>query len=274
MNRQIKTKHGMIDLTKKTAVMGILNVTPDSFSDGGHFNHAEQAVKRALEMEAAGADIIDIGGESTRPGHTPVSESEEIDRVVPVIEKIREVVSIPLSIDTFKSKTAKAALDAGVDMINDVWGAKYDPAIARVAAEYNVPICLMHNGRNEPYQNLMEDIQTELKESIQIASDQGVSQDQIILDPGIGFCKTKQENLDVLRQLDQLQVLGHPLLLGTSRKSVIGHYLDLPVDERDEATAATTSFGITKGVDIVRVHDVLINARVAQMTDLLVRKGD
>lgn len=273
MNQYILTKRGKLDLRQKTLIMGILNVTPDSFSDGGQYNDLNKAVEQAKWMVDNGADIIDIGGESTRPGHTPVSVDEEIERVVPIIEKVREVVSVPISIDTYKAKTARFALEAGADIINDIWGAKFDPEIARVASDYQVPIVLMHNRKESVYKNFIEDMQTDLLESIKIAKDNGVKDEQIILDPGIGFAKSMEENIEAIRHLDVLKRMGYPVLLGVSRKRIIDYVLKLPIDERDEGTGATTAFGITKGVDIVRVHDVVMNARIAKMTDVLVGKG-
>lgn len=273
MNQYILTKRGKLDLRQKTLIMGILNVTPDSFSDGGQYNDLNKAVEQAKWMVDNGADIIDIGGESTRPGHTPVSVDEEIERVVPIIERVREVVSVPISIDTYKAKTARYALEAGADIINDIWGAKFDPEIARVASDYQVPIVLMHNRKESVYRNFIEDMQKDLLESIKIAKDNGVKDEQIILDPGIGFAKSMEENIEAIRHLDVLKRMGYPVLLGVSRKRIIDYVLKLPIDERDEGTGATTAFGITKGVDIVRVHDVVMNARIAKMTDVLVGKG-
>ncbi|WP_182201788.1 dihydropteroate synthase [Paraliobacillus salinarum] len=270
----IKTNHGTLNLNKKTMIMGILNVTPDSFSDGGKYTDLDRAVDQAIKMVKDGADIIDIGGESTRPGHTPVSEEEEIRRVVPVIEAIREAVSIPISIDTFKAETASKAIEAGADMINDVWGAKYDRKMASVAVEKGVPLILMHNRKELNYNNFLEDVKTDLKESITIAQQSGVLPEQIILDPGVGFAKTLEQNLEVMRTLDQFVDLGFPILLGTSRKSMIAKVTNLPVDQRDEATGATTCYGITKGVDFVRVHNVEMNARMAQMMDAMIQKGE
>ncbi|HHU20183.1 MAG TPA: dihydropteroate synthase [Bacilli bacterium] len=272
----IKTKQGKLDLKKKTAIMGILNITPDSFSDGGQYNQVEYAVAQAEKMVADGADIIDIGGESTssyRPGYSPVTIADEIDRVVPVIKAIRQSLSVPISIDTFKSETAKAAIEAGADMINDIWGAKFDPKIAEIAATYDVPIILMHNRKQANYSHLIEDMKNDLQESIKIAKASGVKDDKIILDPGIGFAKTMDENIEAIRQLASFKAMGYPLLLGVSRKRVIGHVLDLPIEERDEGTGALTGYGITKGVDVVRVHNVKLNARIAKMTDALVGKG-
>ncbi len=273
MNRIIKTKHGTLDLAKKTMVMGILNVTPDSFSDGGRYNSLDKAVEQAKKMVQAGADIIDIGGESTRPGHTPVSIEQEISRAIPVIEAVRAAVSVPISIDTFKSETAEQAIRAGADIINDIWGAKYDQRIAQVAADYHVPIILMHNRQVPHYSNFMQDLTADLKDSIAIVRRHGVAEEQIVLDPGIGFAKDLAQNLEVIRSLDQIDALGYPVLLGASRKSMIAKTTNLSVDQRDEATGATTCFGITQGVDIVRVHNVSLNARMAQMMDVMIEKG-
>lgn len=273
MNQVILTKQGKIDLTKKTVIMGILNITPDSFSDGGRYNDLDKAVAQAKQMVADGADIIDIGGESTRPGHTPITAAEEIERVVPIIEKVRASVSVPISIDTFKAITARYAIEAGADIINDIWGAKFDPEMARVAADYQVPIILMHNRKEAKYNHLIEDMQADLFASIEIAKKNGVKDEQIILDPGIGFAKSMEENLEAIRHLAIFKQMGYPILLGVSRKRVIGHVLNLSIEERDEGTGATTAFGITKGVDLVRVHDVVMNARIAKMTDALIGKG-
>nr|WP_204440576.1 dihydropteroate synthase [Amphibacillus cookii] len=254
--------------------MGILNVTPDSFSDGGQFNDIDRAVKQAEKMVLEGADIIDIGGESTRPGHTPISEDEEIERVIPIIKKVRAAVSVPISIDTFKAKTARCALDAGADIVNDIWGAKFEPEIANVAAEYKAPLILMHNRKHPVYRyNLIDEIKADLAESIDLALNNGVEEQQIIIDPGVGFAKSAEQSLEVIQNLDAFKSLGYPILLGASRKSVIGHLLDLSTSERDEATAATTSYGIINGADMVRVHNVKMNARIVKMTDLLVKKG-
>ncbi|WP_091500300.1 dihydropteroate synthase [Amphibacillus marinus] len=253
--------------------MGILNVTPDSFSDGGKYSEIESAVNQALKMVQAGADIIDIGGESTRPGFIPISEDEEINRVIPIIEHVRAAVDVPISIDTYKAKTAHHAIAAGANIINDIWGAQFDPNIVKVAAEYKVPIVLMHNRKRAVYQNLIADMKDDLLKSIRLAQQAGVADNQIIIDPGIGFAKSAGQNLEVIQRLADFKELGYPILLGTSRKSVIGHFLDLPIDERDEGTAATTSFGIVQGANIVRVHNVAMNARVAKMTDVLIGKG-
>lgn len=260
-----------LNLNEKTLIMGILNATPDSFSDGGNYNEVEAAVRHAKEMVMNGAHIIDIGGESTRPGFAKVSEEEELQRVVPIIQSISQAVNVPISIDTYKAEVAKQAIEAGAHIINDVWGAKAEPEIAKVAADYNVPIILMHNRENTNYRNLMADLIADLYESITIAKRAGVRDENIILDPGIGFAKTFEQNLEVMRNLEQLKVLGYPLLLGTSRKSFIGHALDLPVEERLEGTGATVCLGIQKGCEIVRVHDVKEMSRMAKMMDAMLR---
>ncbi|TFB21142.1 dihydropteroate synthase [Filobacillus milosensis] len=254
--------------------MGILNVTPDSFSDGGQFNETSKAVQHAQEMEANGAKIIDVGGESTRPGHEPVDALEEIDRVVPIIEQLKDQVNIPISIDTFKAKTSDASLQAGASIINDVWGAKADPEIAAVAKQHDVPIILMHNQTETKYDDMIEDMKKSLSESIEIAKKHGVPDEHIILDPGVGFGKTYEQNLLAMRRLHELKVLGYPILLGTSRKSMIGHALDLPAEERVEGTIATVCYGIQQGVDLVRVHDVKEVQRAVKMMDLMMGKGD
>lgn len=258
-------------LGKRTYIMGILNVTPDSFSDGGKFNEIEAAVKRAEELIKDGADIIDIGGESTRPNFEAVEADEEIRRVVPIIKAIKEKFDITISIDTYKAVTAEAAINAGADIINDVWGFKKDKDMAKVAAKYNVPCILMHNRESIPYNNLMQDVIMDLVESINIALDAGVKRENIILDPGIGFAKTYEENLIVMNNLEKIKELKLPILLGTSRKSMIGITLDLPVDERVEGTIATTVMGIMKGCEFIRVHDVLENKRAAVMTDAILK---
>lgn len=255
------------DFDERTYIMGILNITPDSFSDGGKYNNVKMAVERAKKLIEDGADIIDIGGESTRPKAEYVFEDDEIARVVPVIEAIRKELDVVISIDTYKSKTAEAAIKAGADIINDVWGFKKDVNIAKVAAKYNVPCVLMHNRESIPYDNLMEDLNSDLMESINLALGAGVDKNKIILDPGIGFAKTLEENLIVMNNLEKVRGLGYPVLLGTSRKSMIGLTLNLPVTERVEGTIATTVIGIMKGARIIRVHDVLENKRAALMTD-------
>ncbi|WP_188207343.1 dihydropteroate synthase [Alkalibacillus aidingensis] len=262
-----------LDFTQKTQIMGILNVTPDSFSDGGMYDQVESAIEKAKQLVSDGAHLIDVGGESTRPGHEPVSETVEIERVVPVIKAIKSQVNVPISIDTYKSKTAEEAVKAGADMINDVWGAKYDPEITAVASEYNKPIILMHNQLEPNYDDLIEDMKKSLYESVEIAKKHGIKDDQIILDPGVGFGKTHAHNLLVMRRLHELKTLGYPLLLGTSRKSIIGKTLDLPVDERTEGSITTVCYGIAQGVEIVRVHDVKETSRSVRMMDAMIGKG-
>lgn len=259
------------ELGKRTYIMGILNVTPDSFSDGGKFNEIDAAVNQARKLIEDGADIIDIGGESTRPGAEYVTEEEEIKRVVPIIKAIKEKLDVTISIDTYKARTAEEAIKAGADIINDIWGAKYDKNMAKIAAKYNTPIILMHNRENKPYENLMEDVVRDLQESIDIALKAGVKKENIILDPGIGFSKTYEENLIVMNNCEIIKKLGYPMLLGTSRKSMIGLTLNLPVNERVEGTLATTVMGIIKGFEFIRVHDVLENKRVAIMIDTILK---
>ncbi|MHB1393542.1 MAG: dihydropteroate synthase [Clostridia bacterium] len=257
---------------KRTYVMGILNVTPDSFSDGGSFFNMDAALKQAVRMAEEGADIIDVGGESTRPGSRPISDEEEIQRVIPLIESLSKEISIPISVDTYRAKTAELAIKAGAHMINDIWGLKYDPEIASVAAAYGVPVCIMHNRTTgTEYGNLIEEILRELEQSIEIAQKAGVKEKNIIVDPGIGFAKTWEQNLQIMRHLDEFKTFGYPVLLGASRKSFIGKVLELEVDERLEGTLAVTAAGIMKGTDIVRVHDVLQNVRAAKMIDSMVR---
>lgn len=260
------------DLENKTYVMGILNCTPDSFSDGGKFNTIDNALKHTEEMIKEGADIIDVGGESARPGYTMISDEEEIARVVPVIERIKANFDIPVSIDTYKSGVADAAVSAGADLINDIWGCKYDKQIASVIAKRNVPCCLMHNRNLEkqPYgTDVMNDILKDIQESIDIAIQEGVDKNKIITDPGIGFGKTLEHNLLVMNQVERLKELGYPVLLGTSRKSMIGLTLNVPSDERVEGTIVTTVMGVMKGCAIIRVHDVLANKRAVIMTEAI-----
>ncbi|WP_320127637.1 dihydropteroate synthase [uncultured Sphaerochaeta sp.] len=256
----------------KTFIMGILNVTPDSFSDGGRFSDIEAALAQATRMKDEGADIIDIGGESTRPGANDiVTADEELRRILPVIQRLSKDIEIPISVDTYKAKTARLAIEAGAHMINDIWGLKKDPEMAEVVASLKVPVCIMHNRETTVYTNLMKDILLDLEQSLEIAARAGVKEEQIILDPGIGFAKTWEQNLLVMKNLEMLKKLGFPILLGASRKSFIGKTLGLEVQDRLEGTLAVTSIGITKKVDIVRVHDVLENVRVARMTDKIVR---
>ena len=260
------------DLKHNCYVMGILNVTPDSFSDGGKWNQLDRARQHTADMIAEGAAIIDVGGESTRPGHVQISNQEEIDRVVPAIRMIKEQFDIPVSIDSYKSEVVEAALQAGADLVNDIWGLKYDHRVADLIAEYRVPCCLMHNRNNTDYQNLMEEVCQDLQESLDLASAAGISEDQIILDPGIGFGKTYEQNLTVMHHMEDLHRFGLPILLGTSRKSMIGLTLDLPADQRVEGTLVTTVMGVEKGASFVRVHDVRENYRAVQMAQAILRE--
>lgn len=257
-----------------TKIMGILNVTPDSFSDGGRYNAVEQALAHAKQLVRDGADAIDVGGESTRPGAQFVTADQEIDRVVPVIRRLKEELDVLISIDTYKPTVARAALEAGADIINDVWGSKWaDQSMAEVAKEFNVPIILMHNRDNRNYGHFIEEVVGDLQESIEIARAAGVRDDQIWLDPGIGFAKDYNQNLELMNRLEVITNLGYPVLLGTSRKSFIGQALDLSTDERVEGTIATTCLGIVKGCAWVRVHDVLENKRASQMMDAMLGGG-
>ena len=263
----------LLPVGQRTVIMGILNITPDSFSDGGLFFDLDTAVRHALEMVERGADIIDIGGESTRPSAVPVTLEEELERVIPVLQRLVQETDVPISVDTYKSGVAGQAVKEGAHMINDVWGLKADPALANVVAGYeDVPLILMHNQKGTQYNSMMDDLLDSLKASTETALAAGVSEENIILDPGIGFGKDTGQNLEVLRRLWELKTLGYPILLGTSRKSMIGITLDLPVTDRVEGTAATVTYGITRGADIVRVHDIKEMVRVVKMTDAIVRR--
>lgn len=264
----------VLDFSKKTYVMGILNVTPDSFSDGGHHNRVEQAILHAKEMVKDGADMIDVGGESTRPGAKKVTLEEELERVIPVIEALKQEVDVPISIDTYKAETARQAVQAGAHIINDVWGAKLDSEMPHVMAESNVPVILMHNRFDTNYQEFMADVIADLEYSIALAVKAGVKPENIILDPGIGFVKSFQQNIETMRRLNEITNMGYPVLLGTSRKSMIGKALDLPVDERMEGTGATVCLGIERGCSIIRVHDVKEMSRMAKMMDIMLGKGE
>ncbi|MDF2037292.1 dihydropteroate synthase [Cytobacillus oceanisediminis] len=264
----------MLDYGKKTIVMGILNATPDSFSDGGKYSHQDLAVKHALEMVENGADIIDVGGESTRPGFDPVPADEELRRVLPVIEAISKEVDVPISIDTYKAEVARQAIEAGAHIINDVWGAKADPEMASTAAETGAPIILMHNRKDMEYTSFFRDVMNDLYESIALVKSAGVKDENIILDPGIGFAKDLNYNLEMMRDLDKLVAIGYPVLLGTSKKRMIGTILDLPVEERTEGTGATVCYGIQKGCQMIRIHDVKEMSRMAKMMDALMGKGE
>lgn len=282
----------------RTYIMGILNLTPDSFSGDGLLNMDESSGELQIDLEAVlekgrrfvenGADILDVGGESTRPGAQTISAEEEMERVVPVIAKLATSLDVILSIDTYKASVAEAAIKEGANMVNDVWGFHADPELVKVAVRYKTPVILMHNrsswanaeikerlgGRyvGIPYENLMEDVKRELMESVSIARAAGIPDDQIIIDPGIGFGKSVEQNLELVDRLDEIRALGYPVLLGPSRKSFIGYTLNLPPDQRLEGTAAAVAIGIGRGADIVRVHDIPFMSRVVRMSDAIVRR--
>ncbi len=297
-NREFDVKNGVY-------VMGILNVTPDSFSDGGKWNRVDRALKHVEEMLAEGMDILDIGGESTRPGSDyNMPAGEELERVLPCIEAVRARFDVPISLDTYKSQVAEAGICAGADMVNDIWGLKWDTGMARVIAEHDVACCLMHNrraagqeidsagkgcenaalggerdsaagGHNADkygYSNFLEDVIADLEESVELARRAGIGTDRIILDPGVGFAKSYEQNLRIINRLEALGALGYPVLLGTSRKSVVGLTLDLPVAQRLEGTLVTTVMGVLKGCTFVRVHDVKENVRAIRMTQAILRE--
>lgn len=262
------------DFNNEIVIMGILNVTPDSFSDGGKFNGVAEAKAQVAKMIDEGAEIIDVGGESTRPGHEPVTAEEETNRIVPIIKMIKENFDVVVSADTSKASVAKAAIEAGADMINDVWGLKRDEDMASVIAEGGVPCCLMHNSKDTAYNHLIMDMVRDLGESVKIAMDAGIPRENIMIDPGVGFGKTVEQNLEVMRQLNVFAGLGYPVLLGTSRKSMIGKTLDLPVEERIEGTLVTTVIGLQSGAKLFRVHDVKENKRAIDMTLAIYKVGD
>jgi dihydropteroate synthase len=262
----------LLEYGKKTYIMGILNVTPDSFSDGGDFDNVDRALKHAKEMVEQGADIIDIGGESTRPGHKVISSQEEIERITPVIKRLKAETSVHVSVDTYKSDVAEAALKLGAEMINDIWGLQKDDLMAEVIAKYDAEVCIMHNQDGTEYKgDIMASIKSFFNKSIEIALNAGVKKEKIVLDPGIGFGKTFEQNIEVLKRMVELKDLGYPILLGTSRKRVIANVLNTDPKDRMEGTVATTVLGIKDGVDIVRVHDVLENSRAAKMADAIIR---
>ena len=254
----------------KTYIMGILNVTPDSFSDGGRWNQFDVAMCHVEDMLNEGMDVVDVGGESTRPGYTKISDQEEIDRVAPVIEAIKARFDVPISLDTYKSGVARAGVAAGADLINDIWGLKYDPEMARVIAEANLPCCLMHNRENASYAEFFPEMLEDLKETLRLADAAGIARDRIILDPGVGFAKSLENNLECVRRLgDLIRAFDLPVLLGTSRKSMIGLTLNLPSDQRVEGTVATSVMAAMAGCMFVRVHDVQANARAVKMTEAI-----
>ncbi len=268
----LRVKNVVWELGKRTYIMGILNVTPDSFSDGGRFTQVETAVDHAFELISQGADIIDVGGESTRPGHREVNDEEELERVLPVVKNLNALTTVPISVDTYKASVAKACLEAGAALINDVWGLQREPDIANIAAYYGAPVVAMHNQHGTEYAtDILEAMKAFFEKTLEIAFKAGISKDNIILDPGIGFGKTVEQNIEVMGRLWELKALGYPVLLGTSRKSTIGRILDLPPEQRVEGTIATTVLGVQQGVDIVRVHDVMENRRAALVADAIVR---
>lgn len=271
MNMKIGTH--TFDVSHDCSIMGILNVTPDSFSDGGQWNDLDAALRHTGDMIQQGAGIVDVGGESTRPGHVQISVQEEIDRVVPVIEAIKKNFDIPVSIDSYKSPVVEAALKAGADLVNDVWGLKYDRKVADLIAQYQVPCCLMHNREQANYTNFLDEFCQDMQASLDIAKAAGIADEQIILDPGVGFGKNYEHNLTIIHHLERLCDMGYPVLLATSRKSCIGQALDLPTDQRVEGTLVTTVMGVLKGAAFVRVHDVKENLRAIRMTQAILRDG-
>ena len=269
----MKIGNKSFDTAEHTYIMGILNVTPDSFSDGGKWNTPDEALGRAEQMVRDGADIVDIGGESTRPGHEQITEEEEIQRVVPVIEAVKARIDVPVSVDTYKSRVAEAALKAGADLVNDIWGLKYDSRMAALIAETGAACCLMHNKEKAEYEEFYQDMLRETEACVKIAREAGIPDNKIILDPGIGFGKTYEMNLETLHYMERFHTFGYPMLLGTSRKSVIGLTLNLPADQREEGTLVTTVMAVMKKYAFVRVHDVKANKRAIQMAEAILRTG-
>lgn len=259
------------DTEHQTYIMGILNVTPDSFSDGGRYSRLDAALSHAEKMIKEGADIIDVGGESTRPGHVQITDEEETERVAPIIEALKKEFDIPVSVDTYKSRVARSALTAGADLVNDIWGLKYDPDMAAVIAESGAACCLMHNRESVDYVRFIPEFLDDMRECVRLADEAGIARDRILLDPGVGFGKTYEMNLEIISRLDIMHELKLPILLGTSRKSVIGLTLDLPAQEREEGTLVTTVFGVQQGCAFVRVHDVEKNKRAVKMTRALMQ---
>jgi dihydropteroate synthase len=270
--RTLQCRNHTLQFGTKTLIMGILNVTPDSFSDGGDFISVYHAVERAKQMAAEGVDLIDIGGESTRPGAVKVTLEEELRRVVPVVEALSRAVELPISVDTYKAEVARQTLESGAHLINDIWALQGDAEMAKVIVHYHCPIVLMHNRKVPDYTNFLEDIVQDMKTSIAFAEAAGINPSQIVIDPGIGFAKDYEQNLLLMNNLDSLVALGYPVLLGTSRKSMIRQALQLPADDVLEGTAATVALGIAQGCQIVRVHDIKQMKRVAVMTDAIIRR--
>lgn len=275
----VEFRNRKLDLATRTHLMGILNVTPDSFSDGGKFFKPEEAIKQGMRLAQEGADIIDVGGESTRPGSEPVSLEEELRRVIPVIQELARRTDTPVSIDTYKARVAKEALDSGASMVNDISALRFDPEMKKILAEYKVPLVLMHikgtpkNMQDNPqYQNVMEEIRTYLEDSIKMAKKAGIEENKIIIDPGIGFGKTLEDNLKILKNLKEFASLGKPVLIGVSRKSFIGKILDLPAGQRLEGSLAALAVSIMNGANILRVHDIRESKRVARLVDSILKQ--
>lgn len=267
----MKIGNHFFDVENQTYVMGILNVTPDSFSDGGRYNRMDAALKQVEKMMEEGAAIIDVGGESTRPGYVMITDSEEISRVVPVIEEIKKRFDIPVSVDSYKSTVAQAAIDAGADMVNDIWGLKYDPDMGGVIAKAGVACCLMHNRKDMSYGSFMTELLRDLQETIALAKEAGIADEKIIVDPGVGFGKNYDHNLAAIREVGALRALGYPVLLGASRKSVVGTALGVPKEDRVVGTLVTTVYGVQQGCAFVRVHDVKENMQAIRMTRAIMK---
>lgn len=270
--RTLPCRDMMLSLNGRTLIMGILNTTPDSFSDGGQYDHLEQAISRAKEMVEQGADIIDVGGESTRPGATPVGLEEELSRVIPVVEALRGRLTVPISVDTYKAEVARQSLQEGAHIINDIWGLKKDPEMAKVIAEFDASVICMHNRTEKGYRRLIPEIIDDLNESILIAEQAGIQRESIWVDPGIGFAKTIKDNFQVMNHLSKIVKMGYPVVLGTSRKSMIWKTLECSPQEVVEGTAATVTLGIAQGCQIIRVHDIAEMKKVARFTDAMLLK--
>ena len=261
------------DVINHTYLMGILNVTPDSFSDGGNYTYLDQALFRVEQMLQEGMDLLDIGGESTRPGYEKISVEEEIERVLPIIEAVKARFDVPVSLDTYKSEVARAGIRAGVDLINDIWGLLYDDQMAKVIADSGVACCLMHNRKEAVYQDFFSEVLNDFREILEKADRAGIKKNKIILDPGVGFGKSYENNLEIIQRVGELKRLGYPVLLGTSRKSVVGLTLDVPVGERLNGTLATSVYGVMQGCAFLRVHDIRANREVVKMTEAILAAG-